>query len=91
MEWNFRDSLISPVTVSEQLGQIAASPIPVLDVQDIFARFTLDSASELLFGKNLDTLHGELPIPGNAKFRVKASRATEDEFGKFAHGKVPLL
>ena len=90
MDWSFRDPLTSPVIVSEQLGQIAASPIPVLDVQEIFARFTLDSASEFLFGINLDTLHRELPIPGKAKLWVKASRATEDKFGRFVNGKVSM-
>ena len=91
MHWNFHDSLTSPAIVSEQLGQIAESPIPVLDVQDIFTRFTLDSASEFLFGKNLDTLQGKLPIPGKAKLRAKASPATEDEFGRFVDGKVSIL
>ena len=90
MDWNFYDSLTSPVIVSEQLGQIAASPTPVLDVQDILARFTLDSASEFLFARNLDMLHRGLPIPGKAKLRVKASRAAEDEFGRFADGKVAI-
>ena len=31
---------------------------------DLYTRFTLDTASEFLFDKNLDTLSASLPIPG---------------------------
>ncbi|THH11129.1 hypothetical protein EW146_g8151 [Bondarzewia mesenterica] len=53
------------------------------DVQDLFARFTLDTASEFLFGKCLNTLEGALPIAGKAKTGPKGS-AIDDEFGTFA-------
>ena len=53
------------------------------DAQDLFARFTLDSASEFLLGRCLDTLHGKLPIAGRAKMGPKGS-SIEDEFGTFA-------
>ena len=66
-------SLISSLTSSGQ-------PI---EVQDLYARFTLDTASEFLFGKNLDTLSGSLPVPGKTAMSAKGS-ATEDEFGSFA-------
>lgn len=49
----------------------------------MYARFTLDTASEFLFGKNLDTLSGTLPVPGKTAMSAKGS-ATEDEFGSFA-------
>ena len=55
------------------------------DAQDLFARFTLDSASEFLFGQNLDTLSLARPEPGKAKMGPKGS-ATNDEFGSFAQG-----
>lgn len=53
------------------------------DAQDLFARFTLDSASEFLFGNCLNTLSGSLPIAGRAKMGPKGS-SIDDEFGTFA-------
>ncbi|TFY81269.1 hypothetical protein EWM64_g2745 [Hericium alpestre] len=53
------------------------------DAQDLFARFTLDSASEFLFGNCLHTLQGALPVAGKAKLGPKGS-AIDDEFGTFA-------
>ncbi|KAL0948004.1 hypothetical protein HGRIS_010626 [Hohenbuehelia grisea] len=53
------------------------------EVQDLFARFTLDAASEFLFGRNLDTLSATLPIPGKTAIGPKGS-ATHDSWGSFA-------
>lgn len=53
-----------------------------IEVQDLYARFTLDTASEALFGERLDTLHRALPIPGKSTMSAKGS-ATKDEFGDF--------
>ncbi|KAL5522174.1 hypothetical protein ACEPAF_2031 [Sanghuangporus sanghuang] len=64
------------------LSRISASGA-ACDAQDLYARFTLDSASEFLFGNNLDTLSLSLPEPGKAKMGPKGS-ATNDEFGSFA-------
>ncbi|THH04268.1 hypothetical protein EW145_g5647 [Phellinidium pouzarii] len=64
------------------LSRITASGKPC-DAQDLYARFTLDTASEFLFGNNLDTLSLSLPEPGKAKMGPKGS-ATNDEFGSFA-------
>ncbi|GBE85606.1 Cytochrome P450 52E2 [Sparassis crispa] len=61
---------------------ITSSGQPV-EVQDIFARFTLDASSEFLFGTNMDTLSGKLPIPGKTKMSPMGS-ATDDEFGGFS-------
>ena len=63
------------------LSRISARGIPC-DAQDLYARFTLDSASEFLFGNNLDTLSLSLPEPGKARMGPKGS-ATYDEFGSF--------
>ena len=49
----------------------------------MYARFTLDAASEFLFGKNVDTLSGRLPQPGSTEMSAKGS-ATTDAFGSFA-------
>ncbi|KAF8063490.1 cytochrome P450 monooxygenase CYP63 [Lyophyllum atratum] len=52
------------------------------EAQDLYARFTIDAASEFLFGKNLDTLSSALPIPGKTPMGPKGS-ATLDEWGSF--------
>lgn len=63
------------------LGGLAGRGAAV-DVQDLYARFTLDAAAEFLFGERLDTLHGALPVAGQAKLGSKGA-ATDDAFGAF--------
>lgn len=53
------------------------------EVQDLFSRFSIDVASEFLFGKNLDTLSASHPIPGKSQMGPKGS-ATTDLWGSFA-------
>lgn len=52
------------------------------EAQDLYARFSIDAASEFLFGKNLETLSASLPVPGVARMGPKGS-ATEDTWGSF--------
>lgn len=52
------------------------------EAQDLYARFTTDAASEFLFGRNLDTLSGDLPIPGVTPMGPKGSQ-TRDAWGSF--------
>jgi hypothetical protein len=78
----------------EIIEDISRRDIPVVDVQDLMARFTMDAASEFLFGKCLDTLQGRRPIAGQARVGVKGSayaNVSEDSFGDFATGKVSDL
>ncbi|KAF9466774.1 cytochrome P450 monooxygenase CYP63 [Collybia nuda] len=53
------------------------------EAQDLYARFTIDAGSEFLFGRNLDTLSGILPVPGKTPMGPKGS-ATEDSWGTFS-------
>lgn len=53
-----------------------------IEVQDLYARFTADSAGEFLFGHKFDTLRGSLPIAGNTSMSIKGT-ASHDEFGTF--------
>ncbi|KAJ7906573.1 cytochrome P450 monooxygenase CYP63 [Mycena leptocephala] len=53
------------------------------EAQDMFSRLTLDAASEFLFGTDLETLGGSLPIPGKTEMGPKGS-ATHDSWGAFA-------
>ncbi|CCM02715.1 uncharacterized protein FIBRA_04822 [Fibroporia radiculosa] len=64
------------------ISKFAATGRPI-DVQDLYARFTLDAASEFLFGKNVATLASQLPEPGRARMGAMGS-ATDDAFGAFA-------
>ncbi|KAF8962912.1 cytochrome P450 monooxygenase CYP63 [Flammula alnicola] len=64
------------------LSSLAESDTPC-EAQDLYGRFTLDAASEFLFGKNLETLSAALPVPGKASMGPKGS-ATEDTWGSFA-------
>jgi hypothetical protein len=63
------------------LSTINASKQPC-EAQDLYSRFALDSASEFLFGYNLDTLSAKLPIPHKTAMGPKGS-ATEDVWGSF--------
>ncbi|KAG6811218.1 hypothetical protein H0H92_008479 [Tricholoma furcatifolium] len=68
------------LTLSHLSNSCAAST--ALDAQDLYARFTIDAASEFLFGRNLSTLSGDLPIPGETPMGPKGS-ATRDSWGTF--------
>ncbi|KAF8629726.1 hypothetical protein AX15_003304 [Amanita polypyramis BW_CC] len=52
------------------------------EAQDLYARFSIDAASEFLFGKNLATLSASLPVPGMTRMGPKGS-ATDDTWGSF--------
>lgn len=58
-----------------------------LDVQDLLARFTLDSTSEFLFGRCLHVLRAGLPYPHNAPASIAeadAARRRQDIGERFA-------
>ncbi|KAI0076688.1 cytochrome P450 [Panus rudis PR-1116 ss-1] len=98
-EWRLHRNMARPFFARERIsdmdlfGKYADSTLSIIssltsghapiEVQDLYARFTLDTASEVLFGEKLNTLHGALPIPGQTGLSAKGS-ATNDEFGSFA-------
>ena len=45
-----------------------------VDFQDLIARFTLDAATEFLFGHCVDSLSGDLPFPHSA---IQANQSEE--------------
>ncbi|KAJ6629919.1 cytochrome P450 monooxygenase CYP63 [Mycena sp. CBHHK59/15] len=53
------------------------------EAQDLYARLTLDAASEFLFGADLNTLGASLPVAGKTEMGPKGS-ATDDSWGAFA-------
>ncbi|KAJ7644067.1 cytochrome P450 [Roridomyces roridus] len=46
-----------------------------IDFQDLIGRFTMDSATEFLFGTSLKSLHASLPFPHNAFATTEADSA----------------
>ena len=58
----------------ERFGQGIA-----VDVQDIFARFTLDTATEFLVGHDVKSLYAELPYPSTYKGHTRSTHPS-DEF-----------
>ncbi|THH32681.1 hypothetical protein EUX98_g1506 [Antrodiella citrinella] len=64
------------------ISSLASSQAPI-EMQDLFARYTLDAAAEALFGEKIDSVNGTLPVPGQTSMSAKGSLTT-DEFGAFA-------
>jgi len=76
--------------------------IPV-DIQDLLLRFTLDTATEFLFGQNVKSLSAELPYPSTHKgytrpthpsdeFALAFNRTQEYTFPRALYGRVwPLF
>lgn len=61
---------------------LAVSDTP-MDVQDLFARFTLDTAGSFLFGtQDFNTLSLPLPQPSRARLGPKGT-APEGDYGSF--------
>ncbi|KAF7313194.1 Cytochrome P450 monooxygenase CYP63 [Mycena kentingensis (nom. inval.)] len=87
----FARERISEFEIFEKYSRRALSLISSLsaadqpcEAQDLFARLTLDAASEFLFGSDLQTLSAKLPIPGQTAMGPKGS-ATHDSWGAFAN------
>ncbi|KAL0953039.1 hypothetical protein HGRIS_007241 [Hohenbuehelia grisea] len=57
-----------------------------IDFQDLMGRFTLDSATEFLFGSCVHSLSGRLPYPHNASFVSEPSLSANSHIPEeFAH------
>lgn len=65
------------------LSDVGESGQPI-DIQDLFARFTLDAGSEFLLGFSPDALSAPRPVPFRTRLGAKGS-ATDDTFGTFAY------
>jgi len=74
-----------------------------VDVQDVLSRFTLDSATEFLFGQDVKSLSADLPYPSTCnkasprthpsdRFALAFIRAQEHLFLRMIYGKLwPLV
>ncbi|KAG1903106.1 cytochrome P450 [Suillus fuscotomentosus] len=56
-----------------------------IDFQDLISRFTLDSASEFLFGHCIDSLSVELPFPDNTSESTNTKPGPGDSAAAFTH------
>lgn len=63
------------------ISELSSTSRPI-EVQDLYARFTADSAGEFLFGHKFNTLCGTLPVAGKTNMSTKGT-ACDDEFGTF--------
>ncbi|KAK0227029.1 cytochrome P450 monooxygenase pc-3 [Armillaria nabsnona] len=60
-----------------------------VDFQDLAGRFTLDSATEFLFGKDVRSLSASLPYPFYAPLSLSDKESASDEFAR-AFGEAQL-
>lgn len=60
-----------------------------VDFQDLVGRFTLDSATEFLFGKDVRSLSASLPYPFHAPLSQSDKESASDEFAR-AFGEAQL-
>ncbi|KAF7331020.1 hypothetical protein MVEN_02442300 [Mycena venus] len=87
--WKFHRSLSRPFFTRERINDFAifgrhahstlaqlkkrlAEGHPV-DFQDLVARFTLDSATEFLFGRSVDSISADLPYPRSSPLSTSSS------------------
>ncbi|KAH9921357.1 cytochrome P450 monooxygenase CYP63 [Fomitopsis serialis] len=99
-EWRRERALIRPFLNKERISDfdifqehsdralsILSSSVSThepIDLQDLFARFTLDAASSFLLGTSPDALGGPRPVPYKAKIGSKGA-ATEGQLGTFLY------
>ncbi|KAH9836723.1 cytochrome P450 monooxygenase CYP63 [Rhodofomes roseus] len=99
-EWRRERALIRPFLNKERISDFdifqehadrtlsilssSASAHEPIDIQDLFARFTLDAASSFLLGTSPDALGSPRPVPYKASIGSKGA-ATEGQLGTFLY------
>ncbi|KAF8603600.1 CYP63 cytochrome P450 monooxygenase-like protein [Ceratobasidium sp. AG-I] len=84
----------SDVAISHLLARLSEPGSPAVDVQDLVGRFTLDSATEFLFGTSTHSLDAPLPYPheapadASATFAAAFGHAQEQLMLRFGLGKL---
>lgn len=98
----FSKERISDADIFERTSAVAldlvasrSTKFQPIDIQDLVSRFTLDSASEFLFGIQLDTLARPLTEPGKVKLSprgcIPIDRAEEFDVFTEAFERVAVL
>lgn len=60
-----------------------------IDIQDLFFRLTMDSATEFLFGESTNCLAPGITTVSNAKFAEAFNRSQENIAHKSVHSSLP--
>ncbi|KAG8715315.1 hypothetical protein FRC09_016709 [Ceratobasidium sp. 395] len=88
----------SDLAISRLLSRLSEPKSPAVDIQDLVGRFTLDSATEFLFGNSTRSLNAPLPYPhepladGSTTFAAAFNRAQEQLMLRFGLAKLwPLF
>ncbi|KDN37559.1 hypothetical protein RSAG8_10076, partial [Rhizoctonia solani AG-8 WAC10335] len=82
----------SDIAIKRLLTRLSEPSSPAVDLQDLVGRFTLDSATEFLFGSSTNSLDAPLPRPNeppvdeSATFAAAFGRAQELLMGRFVLG-----
>ncbi|KAF8754669.1 cytochrome P450 [Rhizoctonia solani] len=77
------------IAISKLLSRVSEPSRPAVDFQDLVARFTLDSGTEFLFGRDTRSLDAPLPYPhgkpadDSASFAAAFSRAQGQVMQRF--------
>ncbi|KAF8883907.1 CYP63 cytochrome P450 monooxygenase-like protein [Gymnopilus junonius] len=98
--WKFHRSITRPMFTRERIGHFelfdrqafqVVSKLKerlregyAVDFQDLMSRFTLDSATEFLFGHNVQSLSAGLPYPHNASYVTVKHTPEGDAANSFA-------
>lgn len=59
-----------------------------VDVQDVLSRFTLDTATEFLFGRDVKSLSAELPYPSTYKDHTRPTHPSDEFALAFDHAQA---
>ncbi|QRW07226.1 cytochrome P450 family protein [Ceratobasidium sp. AG-Ba] len=88
----------SDSAINKLLARLSEPSRPAIDFQDMVARFTLDSGTEFLFGKDIHSLSAPIPYPHapptdqSASFAAAFGRAQASIMVRFALGTLwPLF
>ena len=97
--WQHSRDMLRPNFVRSQVGDLATyerhvrhlvGALPrdgaTVDLQELFLRLTMDSATELLFGESTETLRPEVSVPGANEFAGAFARAQDGALNRMRFG-----
>lgn len=88
-----RDRLSSGVSIDFQVNHFPSWPHTSLIravIQDVISRFTLDSATDFLFGASVGSLLTDLPYPHHHPSKVAKSSPADDFAAAFAEAQLTI-
>ena len=88
-----RDRLSAGVSIDFQVNHFPSWPYTSLIravIQDVISRFTLDSATDFLFGASVGSLLTDLPYPHHHPSKVAKSSPADDFAAAFAEAQLTI-